>query len=68
MEILGDLAPEMSTAGVGAMSPERLREIVPLGARGSAEDVAAAATFLASADSDYMNGSALVIDGGWTAR
>ena len=68
MEILGDIAPEMSGSGVGALSPDRLREIIPLGARGSAEDIAAAATFLASTDSDYMNGSALVIDGGWTAR
>jgi NAD(P)-dependent dehydrogenase (short-subunit alcohol dehydrogenase family) len=68
MEILGSTAPEMSGAGVGAMSPERLREIVPLGARGAADDIAAAATFLASRESDYMNGSTLVIDGGWTAR
>jgi 2-deoxy-D-gluconate 3-dehydrogenase len=68
MEILGEVAPEMSTAGVGAMPPERLREIVPLGTRGSAEDIAGAAAFLASPDSDYMNGSALVVDGGWTAR
>jgi NAD(P)-dependent dehydrogenase (short-subunit alcohol dehydrogenase family) len=58
----------MSGAGVGAMPPERLREIVPLGMRGSAEDIAAAATFLASPESDYMNGSTLVIDGGWTAH
>src|SRR5437762_13733972 len=55
MEILGDMAPEMSAAGVGALSPERLSQIVPLGARGSAEDVAAAALFLASPESDYMN-------------
>jgi NAD(P)-dependent dehydrogenase (short-subunit alcohol dehydrogenase family) len=68
MEILGDMAPEMSTVGVGAASPERLRQIVPLGARGSAEDVARAAVFLASADSDYMTGSTLVVDGGWTAH
>jgi NAD(P)-dependent dehydrogenase (short-subunit alcohol dehydrogenase family) len=68
MEILGEAAPEMSTVGVGAMSPERLREIVPIGSRGSAEDVAAAALYLASADADYMNGHALVVDGGWTAR
>jgi NAD(P)-dependent dehydrogenase (short-subunit alcohol dehydrogenase family) len=68
MEILGETAPEMSTAGVGALAPERLREIVPLGARGSAEDVAAAALYLASAEADYMNGSLLVVDGGWTAR
>jgi NAD(P)-dependent dehydrogenase (short-subunit alcohol dehydrogenase family) len=68
MEILGDTAPEMSGTGVGAMSPDRLAQIVPLGARGTAEDVAAAAVYLASADSDYMNGHMLVVDGGWTAR
>ncbi len=68
MEILGAMAPEMSQAGVGAMSPERLREMIPLGGRGAPDDVAAAAAFLASADSDYMNGHTLVVDGGWTAR
>jgi NAD(P)-dependent dehydrogenase (short-subunit alcohol dehydrogenase family) len=68
MEILGAEAPEMSTAGVGAASAERLRQIVPLGARGSADDIARAAVYLASADADYMNGHTLVIDGGWTAH
>ncbi|MBV9582599.1 MAG: SDR family oxidoreductase [Chloroflexi bacterium] len=68
MEILGETAPEMSTAGVGALSPERLAQVVPLGTRGSAEDVAGAAVYLASSDSDYMNGHTLVVDGGWTAR
>jgi NAD(P)-dependent dehydrogenase (short-subunit alcohol dehydrogenase family) len=68
MEILGETAPEMRAAGVGAMSADRLAQIVPLGARGAPEDVAAAATYLASADSDYMNGHTLVVDGGWTAR
>ena len=68
MEILGDRAPEMSNAGVGASSAERIREIVPLGMRGNADDIANAAVFLASADSDYMNGHTLVVDGGWTAR
>src|SRR5690242_21537 len=33
MEILSGIAPEMSGAGVGAMSPERLAQIVPLGKR-----------------------------------
>ena len=68
MEILGAQAPEMSGVGVGALPPERLREIVPLGARGAAEDVAAAAVFLASAESDYVNGHTLVVDGGWVAQ
>ena len=67
MEILGDTAPEMSQAGVGA-SPERIRQLVPLGARGSPEDIGRAAVFLASADSDYVNGATLVGDGGWTAQ
>jgi NAD(P)-dependent dehydrogenase (short-subunit alcohol dehydrogenase family) len=68
MEILGATAPEMSTAGVGALSPDRLAQIVPLGSRGAPEDVASAAVYLASPDSDYMNGHTLVVDGGWTAR
>jgi NAD(P)-dependent dehydrogenase (short-subunit alcohol dehydrogenase family) len=67
-EILGDLAPEMSGAGVGAMSQERLAQIVPLGYRGTPEDIAAAAVYLASPEADYLNGHTLVIDGGWTAH
>jgi NAD(P)-dependent dehydrogenase (short-subunit alcohol dehydrogenase family) len=66
-EILGSGAPDMNR-GVGMSSPERLREIVPLGHRGTPEDVARVALFLASADSDYLNGHALVVDGGWVAH
>ncbi len=54
--------------GVGTSSPERLRTIVPLGTRGTPEDVARVALFLASADSDYVNGHTLVVDGGWLAH
>jgi NAD(P)-dependent dehydrogenase (short-subunit alcohol dehydrogenase family) len=68
MEILGDVAPDMTQAGVGALSPDRLAQVVPVGKRGTAEDVAAAAVFLASPEAEYMNGHALVIDGGWTAK
>jgi NAD(P)-dependent dehydrogenase (short-subunit alcohol dehydrogenase family) len=67
MEILGATAPDMSQAGIG-VSPERIRQTVPLGTLGSAEDIAKAAIFLASPDSDYMNGATLVVDGGWTAH
>lgn len=66
-EILGKLAPRMS-GGLGAASEEYLRELIPLGSKGTAEDVARAAVFLASPDSDYMNGHALVLDGGLTAK
>jgi 3-oxoacyl-[acyl-carrier protein] reductase len=66
-EILGPGAPAM-TGGVGASSPERLRDIVPLGYKATPEDVAQAAVYLASAESDYVNGHTLVVDGGWTAH
>jgi NAD(P)-dependent dehydrogenase (short-subunit alcohol dehydrogenase family) len=67
-EILGAEAPDMMARGVGVAAPDRLRQIVPLGVRGTPEDVAAVAVFLASAESDYVNGHTLVVDGGWTAH
>jgi NAD(P)-dependent dehydrogenase (short-subunit alcohol dehydrogenase family) len=66
-EILGAGAPDMNR-GLGMASPERLRDIVPLGTRGSPNDVAGVAVFLASSESDYFNGQTLVVDGGWTAH
>jgi NAD(P)-dependent dehydrogenase (short-subunit alcohol dehydrogenase family) len=66
-EVLGPGAPEMNR-GVGASSPERIRELVPLGTRGAPEDVANLAVFLASPESDYVNGQTFVVDGGWTAH
>jgi len=44
---------------------ERTR--IPLGRRGTAEEVAAAYAFLASDDAAFIHGAALVIDGGQTA-
>jgi NAD(P)-dependent dehydrogenase (short-subunit alcohol dehydrogenase family) len=40
---------------------------IPLGRRGTAEEVAAAYAFLASDDASFVHGAALVIDGGQTA-
>ena len=43
------------------------REHIPLGRRGSPEEVAAAYAFLASDDASFVHGAALVVDGGQTA-
>src|SRR5580698_812914 len=41
---------------------------IPEGRWGRAEDIAGGCVFLASGDSDYLNGAVLNIDGGWLGR
>ncbi len=51
--------------------PDRSRAIlerIPAGRWGSAADLAGATVFLASAASDYICGTTIVVDGGWLAR
>jgi glucose 1-dehydrogenase len=47
-------------------SEKKLLELIPYGRIGNPEDVAKAAVWLASNDSDYVHGETLVIDGGMT--
>lgn len=46
---------------------EQLKAITPYPRLGEGEDIAHAATFLASAESDFVNGETLVVDGGQLA-
>jgi 2-deoxy-D-gluconate 3-dehydrogenase len=51
--------------------PERNPAIlarIPVGRWGTPEDLQGAAVFLASHASDYVNGSVIVVDGGWMGR
>lgn len=51
--------------------PGRSAEVlgrIPAGRWGTPQDVCGAATFLASAASDYVSGHVLAVDGGWMSR
>jgi NAD(P)-dependent dehydrogenase (short-subunit alcohol dehydrogenase family) len=41
---------------------------IPLGRIGKPEDIANAVAFLVSSDADYITGTTLIVDGGWTAH
>jgi NAD(P)-dependent dehydrogenase (short-subunit alcohol dehydrogenase family) len=57
----------MGGIGIG-ISEDAIRAVIPLGRRGTVEEVAASACFLASPEAAYITGHTLVLDGGWTAR
>lgn len=66
------IAASMEAAG---QSPVSVADLIhqgialhPIGRIGQPEDIAGPAVFLASADSAFMTGSDLVVDGGYTAR
>ena len=46
----------------------QIEEQTPLRRMGKPEEIAKAALFLASDESSFVTGAALIIDGGWTAR
>jgi NAD(P)-dependent dehydrogenase (short-subunit alcohol dehydrogenase family) len=63
--ILGAAAPPMG--GIGG-DDAAVKAITPAGRRGTVEEIAGAALYLASPEAAYVTGHTLVIDGGWTAR
>jgi len=65
--ILGPDVPDMSGRGV-AVNEDQIRATVPAGGRGTVEDIAAAVCWLVSDEARYVNGHALVVDGGWRAK
>jgi len=65
--ILGPGVPDMSGRGV-AVNDDQIRALVPVGKRGTVEDIAEAVCWLLSDEASYVNGHALVVDGGWRAK
>jgi NAD(P)-dependent dehydrogenase (short-subunit alcohol dehydrogenase family) len=66
-QILGPDVPDMSGRGV-VVNEDQIRALVPIGRRGSVEDIASAVCYLASDEAGYITGHAMVIDGGWRAK
>lgn len=67
MQILGPDTPDMAGRGV-TVNDDQVRAVCPAGRRGTVEEIASAACFLASDEAAYITGHALVVDGGWRAK
>ena len=52
---------------IGQLDLDAIERRTPMGRIGKMEDLTGPAIFLASAESDFMCGQALIVDGGWLA-
>ena len=52
---------------IGQLDLEAIKRRTPMGRMGKMRDLTGPAIFLASTDSDFMCGQALIVDGGWLA-
>ena len=65
--ILGPDVPDMANRGV-AVNEDQISAVVPLGRRGTTEEIASAVCYLASDEASYITGHTMVVDGGWRAK
>lgn len=64
----GTVATELTRSVLDTQQKwDRAQASIPCGRLGEPADIAAAVTFLASGDADYIHGHTLVVDGGWLA-
>ena len=63
--ILGADAPPMR--GIGG-DDAAMRAVTPAGRKGTVDEIAAAARWLASDEAGYVTGHTMVVDGGWKAK
>jgi NAD(P)-dependent dehydrogenase (short-subunit alcohol dehydrogenase family) len=64
----GIIDTPMQHRGVDAVAHATMVKASPPGRMGSAREVAEAVVWLASESASFVNGQALAVDGGWTAR
>ena len=65
----GYMDTEMNTALLAdATRSRQIMDRIPAGRWGKPEDMVGAAIYLASSASDYVNGSTIIVDGGWMGR
>ncbi len=62
----GAIATAINANAVSGEAGERLKKLIPYGRIGNVDDIAKAAVWLASDDSDYVVGTTLFVDGGMT--